>query len=292
MSKFKGKVAVVTGAASGIGRALALDLAGRGAKLALSDVNAEGLEETAKLARDKGAEVHTQLLDVGDEAAVNAYAKAVKAHFGVVHQLYNNAGITRGSREFVDMNPADFDGIMRVNFFGVLYGTRAFLPFLIESGDGAVVNISSLNGLMAQPGLTAYCSSKFAVRGFTEALRSEMIVYGQKVQVVAVHPGGVRTNIANAAIPSEGEVSSEEMEIAKKRARFYNKKLLKMPAEKAAKIILNGVARGRNRIVITTLAILIDYLVRLLPSSYVGIVARESKKQMRQAGLMHKKPAA
>ena len=285
MKKFKGKVAVVTGAASGIGRALALDLAKRGARLALSDVNETGLDETARQARALGAEAHAAPLNVADEAAVQAYANAIRSQFGVVHQLYNNAGVTTGAREFLDMRSAHFEQTMNVNFWGVVYCTRALLPDLIASGDGALVNISSLNGLMAQAGLTAYCSSKFAVRGFTEAVRSEMLLEKLPVQVVSVHPGGVKTGIAANGVPPEGEISAEDREAALKRAEFYNNKLLKMPAERAAAIILNGVERGRSRIVITSLAVAVDKLVRMMPEKYVPIVTNDMRRRMAKAGL-------
>jgi hypothetical protein len=203
-SGINGKVAVVTGAASGIGRALAYELARRGARLAISDIDDVGLAETAKHARVIGAKVHEQHLDVTDRAAVLAYADTVADEFGAVHLLINNAGIAF-TGDIEEMTFEQIERVMDVDFWGVVNGTKAFLPYLIESGDGHVVNISSLFGLLAVPGQSAYNAAKFAVRGFTEALRQEMIVSGHPVQVTCVHPGGIKTAIARNAGAVEGD---------------------------------------------------------------------------------------
>ena len=192
MSTVRRKVCVVTGAGSGIGRALAGELARRGARLALCDVDEAALEQTAALV---GGEVHTQRLDVADRHAVVAYADAVAQRFAVVHQVYNNAGIAF-SRSVLESDWADYERVLAVNLWGVIHGTKAFLPHLIASGDGHVVNVSSLNGILAQPGMSHYCTSKFGVRGFTEALRMELARDRHPVRATVVHPGGVRTNIA------------------------------------------------------------------------------------------------
>jgi len=278
MTSFRDKVAAVTGAGSGIGRALALGLGARGAKLALSDVNPTGLAETEALGGARGFEVDAAVLDVADAAAFETYARAVKAKFGAVHQLYNNAGITTGSTDFLAMRPRDFDQILQVNYRGVVNATRALLPLLIESGAGALVNISSLNGLMAQAKLSAYCASKFAVRGFTEAIRTEMLLAGHPVQVVVVHPGGVKTNIANSGLAPDIELTPEERAQAERRIRFYNEKLLTMAPEEAARLILDGVAKGRSRIVITRTALWLDRLIRLTPERYPRRVAALQKR--------------
>lgn len=193
---FKDRVAVVTGAGSGIGRALALGLAERGAHLALSDIERDPVHETARLASEKGVEAITDTLDVTDATAFAAYADKVLERFGRVNQLYNNAGISSGNDPFAEMPADHFDRVMAVNLGGVATGTRLFLPHLIASGDGHLVTISSLNGLMAQPHMSPYVTSKFAVRGLTEAIRQEMIADGHPVEVTVVHPGGVATQIA------------------------------------------------------------------------------------------------
>jgi NAD(P)-dependent dehydrogenase (short-subunit alcohol dehydrogenase family) len=278
MSSVTGKVAVVTGAGSGIGRALAFELAKRGARLALSDVNEPALAGTADRAGALGAEVHTARLDVGDRAAVVAHAEAVAGHFGVVHQVYNNAGISGGGRTVLDSEWEVYDRVLRVNLFGVIHGSKAFLPHLVASGDGHVVNISSLNGYLAQPSLSAYCTSKFGVRGFTETLRGEMLAAGHPVQVSVVHPGGVRTNIANASLQEAEELGLEVTEEQRARLRTYNEKLLRMPAEEAATIIVDGVEAGRPRILVGNDAKAVDRLVRYLPRLYPQLLVRLERR--------------
>ncbi|MFF8401224.1 SDR family NAD(P)-dependent oxidoreductase [Streptomyces sp. NPDC014846] len=268
MSSVRGKVAAVTGAGSGIGRHLAFELAKRGARLAVSDVDDLGLDETADRAKALGAEVHTAHLDVSDRAAVEAYTATVAEHFGVVHQIYNNAGIAGGGQSVLDAEWELYDRTLAVNLFGVIHGTKAFLPHLIASGDGHVVNVSSLNGYLAQPTLSAYCASKFGVRGFTEALRTEMLAGRHPVQVSVVHPGGVKTNIANAALEQARARGLAPTRQQLERARVYNEKLLKMPAEQAARIIVDGVEAGRPRIRVGADAKIVDRLVRLVPGRY------------------------
>jgi NADP-dependent 3-hydroxy acid dehydrogenase YdfG len=265
MSQFEGKVAVITGAGSGIGRALALNLAGKSVRLALSDIDAEGLAETVRRAEALGAQVKADRLNVAEREAVLAYADEVVAHFGAVHQVYNNAGIAHhGDVEATEFK--DFERIMDVDFWGVVNGTKAFLPHVIASGDGHIVNISSLFGLIAVPGQSAYNAAKFAVRGFTEALRQEMLVAGHPVKVTCVHPGGIKTAVARNATVCEGEDAATV-------AEFFDKRLALHSPEMAARTIVDGVANGRARVVIGWEAKVLDGLARVGGSAYQRIIA-------------------
>ncbi|MEB3371402.1 SDR family NAD(P)-dependent oxidoreductase [Saccharopolyspora mangrovi] len=280
MSEVRGKVAVVTGAGSGIGREIAFELARRGARLAVSDVDELGLADTVDRLHALGAQVHSAGLDVSDRQAVEAYAASVAAHFGVVHQVYNNAGIAAGGA-VADNDWETYERVLGVNLFGVIHGSKAFLPHLIASGDGHLVNVSSLNGIMGQPRSTAYCASKFGVRGFTESLRGEMLLAGHPVKVTVVHPGGVRTNIASAGLADarrRGEVTPED----EARVRTYNEKLLKMPPLQAARIVVDGVEAGKERVLVGNDAKLVDLMVRLLPRIYPALAAKFERRRFPQ----------
>jgi NADP-dependent 3-hydroxy acid dehydrogenase YdfG len=265
MNPFAGKVAVITGAGSGIGRALAVNLAKKGAKLALSDIDTEGLAETVRQAEALGATVKSDRLNVAEREAVLAYADAVVAHFGEVHQIYNNAGIAyNGDVENSEFK--DIERIMDVDFWGVVNGTKAFLPHVITSGDGHIINISSLFGLIAVPGQSAYNAAKFAVRGFTEALRQEMLVAEHPVRVTCVHPGGIKTAVARNATVADGQN-------AQTFAEFFDKHLALHSPEMAAETIIDGVRKGRARVVIGWEAKALDVLARIIGSSYQRIIA-------------------
>lgn len=265
MSSFDGKVAVITGAGSGIGRALAVNLADRSARLALSDIDTEGLAETVRLARQRGAQVKSDRLDVTEREAVLAYAEDVVAHFGAVNQVYNNAGIVHNGN--VDKSEfKDIERVMDVDFWGVVNGTKAFLPHVIASGDGNIVNISSLFGLIAVPGQSAYNAAKFAVRGFTEALRQEMLIARHPVKVTCVHPGGIKTAVCRNGTVADGEDQQTF-------ADFFDTRLAWHSPEMAARTIVNGVAKGRARVVIGWEAKALDLLARILGSSYQRVVA-------------------
>ena len=277
MSSLNGKVAVVTGAGSGIGRALAVELCRRGARLAISDVDAEGLGATAEMLAAAGQNAHEAILDVSERDAVHEYASNVVRQFGVNHQIYNNAGIASG-RKIVDAPYEIYDRVLGVNLWGVIHGTKAFLPHLIASGDGHVINISSLNGYMAQGELSAYCTSKFGVRGFTESLRVEMLRDRKPVRVTCVHPGGIKTNIArNGLAHANGfgiEVTARDRELVD----LYTQKLLRMDAGRCATIILDGVEAGKPRVRVGNDARAVDWLVRLLPSRYPRVVAKVERR--------------
>src|SRR3954454_2264659 len=223
MDGFAGKVAVVTGAGSGIGQALAIELARSGASMAISDVDTEGLAVTEERLKAIGAPVKADRLDVTEREAFELYADAVKEHFGKVNQIYNNAAIAfAGDIEVSQFK--DIERVMDVDYWGVVNGTKVFLPHLIASGDGHVVNVSSVFGLLAVPGQGAYNAAKFAVRGFTEALRQEMLVAGHPVKVTCVHPGGIKTAIARNA----GAVESQDQRAL---ADFFDHKLAKTTAD-------------------------------------------------------------
>jgi NADP-dependent 3-hydroxy acid dehydrogenase YdfG len=260
MQGFAGKVAVVTGAGSGIGQALAIELARSGAKVAISDVDTEGLAQTEEKLKAIGAPVKADRLDVTEREAFLAYADAVAEHFGKVNQIYNNAGIAfTGDVEVSQFK--DIERVMDVDFWGVVNGTKAFLPHLIASGDGHVINVSSVFGLFSVPGQAAYNAAKFAVRGFTEALRQEMALARHPVAVTTVHPGGIQTAIARNATAAEG-LDPEQL------AKLFDKRLARTSPERAAKVILDAVRKKKARVLVGTDAKLLDVMVRVAGPYY------------------------
>lgn len=259
-----GKTVVISGAGGGIGRALAVDAAGRGARLALSDVDERGLTESAALARAAGAsDVATARVDVTDRDAVHAWADEVAAEFGAIHLVIANAGITHiGS--VLESSYEDLHKVVDVDFWGVVHCTKEFLPHLIASGDGHLANISSLFALMASPFQSSYCASKFAVQGFTESLAMELDMTGEPVDVTCVHPGGIKTSVARSA----GSSRDAENVVA-----LFDSVLARHSAEKAAKIILDGVVRHRRRVLIGDEAYFMDVMTRVMPARYQRMVA-------------------
>jgi NADP-dependent 3-hydroxy acid dehydrogenase YdfG len=272
MTGVKGKVVVITGAGSGIGRALACDFARRGASLAISDVDTTGLAQTAKQVRVIGAKVHETRLDVTDRAAVLGYADEVVGEFGTVNIVVNNAGIAF-TGDVEKMSFEQIERVMDVDFWGVVNGTKAFLPHLIASGDGHVINISSLFGILSMPGQSAYNAAKFAVRGFTEALREEMLINGHPVRVTCVHPGGIKTAIARNAGAVDGEDAAQ-------LAAFFDAKLAKTSPESAAKTIIRAMIGNRPRSVVGWDAKVLDLLVRVTGPGYQRLVAIGARRMM------------
>lgn len=260
---FHGKLCVITGAASGIGRAVALDLARRGAALALSDVNEAGLEETrALIGQVPSNRIRTDRLDVADGAAIERYAAMVKESLGDADYVFNIAGLTRVGR-FEETPLSSVEKIMDVNFWGVVRMTKAFLPQLIAT-KGGVVNISSLFGFIGYAGQAHYCASKFAVRGFSETIAAELAEKG--VRVTSVHPGGVDTAIARSA---EIDALPADIKDAKEIGERFKKAAITTP-ERAAAIILEGAAKGKRRVVVGRDAKLISFVQRLFPESYAA----------------------
>ena len=272
MDGFAGKVAVITGAGSGIGQALALELGRSGAKLAISDVNLDGLAETEQQLKAIGVEVKADRLDVTEREAFLLYADAVKEHFGKVNQIYNNAGIAYTGD--IEVTPfKDIERVMDVDYWGVVNGTKAFLPHLIASGDGHVVNVSSVFGLFSMPGQAAYNAAKFAVRGFTEALRQEMMLARHPVAVTTVHPGGIKTAIARNATAAEG-LDTEKL------AKMFDKRLAHTSPERAARIILEAVRKKHARVLVGPDAKILDIVVRLTGSGYQRLFANVTRLVM------------
>jgi len=277
MKGFRGRVAAVTGAGSGIGRALARDLAGQGCGLALADVDEAGLAATAGMLESSGVRVTTTVLDVADEAAVYAWADKTVADHGRVNLVVNNAGVAL-SGTVPALGIDDYRWIMDINFWGVLYGTKAFLPHLEASGEGHVVNISSVFGLSAQPLMSGYNASKYAVRGFTESLRQDLELTRSCVSATCVHPGGIKTNIAKAA-RMDPSVEAALGQTSDRATREFERSFITTP-EKAAATILRGVRHNRRRVLIGPDAAALDLLVRAVPAGYqravVEVVRRRS----------------
>jgi len=273
MKNFNNKVAAITGAGSGIGQQLAVLLAKQGCHLALSDVNEQGLLKTLELIKDTGVRATLDKVNVANLEEVSTWAEKVEQDHGSINMIFNNAGVALGST----VEGASYDElewIVGINFWGVVYGTKEFLPRIKKTGDGHVVNISSLFGLTAQPTQSAYNATKFAVRGFTESLRQELDIENCGVSALCVHPGGIRTNIANAAKMND---SLRALGMSpEKSARSFNK-LLRCPPEEAARQILEAVQKDKRRLLIGNDAKAIDLIQRILPTGYQKVTAFATK---------------
>ncbi|MBV9890742.1 MAG: SDR family NAD(P)-dependent oxidoreductase [Rhizobacter sp.] len=264
--QLRGRVAVVTGAGGGIGRAVALALARRGAQLALVDIDGEGLDAVAETAGALGVRALGHRLDVTDRDAVAALPEQVRTQLGRIDVLVNNAGVALGGT-FEQVRPEDFDWLMAINFDAVVRMTRAFLPLLQTSDDARIVNVSSIYGIVAPAGQTAYAASKFAVRGFSNALRHELD--GSRVGVTVVHPGGVATAIARSARVAPGV---DPGEVARRVAAAQRK--LRMPPERAGEIIVRAIERRRARVLVGADAVVVALLERIAPVGYWRVLRR------------------
>jgi len=272
----RGGVAVITGAGSGIGAALANKLARRGMHLALVDLNAAGLEATAAQSRAAGVTVSTHAMDVADHAAVAALPAAVLDKHGRVSALVNNAGVALGG-QFDQVDAEDFDWLMAINFGATVRLTRAFLPVLARESAAQLVNVSSIFGIIAPPGQTAYSASKFAVRGFSESLRHELEAAGSPVGVTLVHPGGVRTSISENARLAKG---LDTAEVARERANWRS--LLALDPASAAEQIAVAIERREPRVLVGKDAKAAALVQRLFPVSYWKHVARDIARRVKR----------
>ena len=268
MNEFLGKVAVITGAGSGIGRALAVSLAQQGCNLALADINTESLEQTQVILDsdlfDGSVQVTLHTVDVSQWSDVQALAESVKEQHGRVNLLINNAGVGLGSL-FKDASLDDMRWVMDINYWGVVYGCKAFLPLIKKTGGSTIVNVSSVFGLVTVPMSTAYCSSKFAVRGFSDALRHEVGYMGSDIKVACAFPSGIKTAIAQnskVTLHTKSKTSVEQQK-ANMEAHFL------ITPDQAATDILNGVRKGKSRIKVGKGSTLMDLASRLFPVNYI-----------------------
>ena len=279
MKRFDGRVAAITGAGSGIGRALAVELAGRGAHLALSDVDEIGLAETVARCEGTAVKVTSHRVDVADRDAVYAWADRVVDEHGRVNLVVNNAGVALGATVEA-MSYDDFEWLMGINFWGVVHGTKAFLPHLKAAGEGHVVNLSSVFGLISLPSQSAYNAAKCGVRSFTDALRMELEIERCGVSATTVHPGGIKTNIArNARIDD----SVAPLQGGEARVDDFDRVALTTP-EKAARQILAAVERNRRRALIGPDAKVLDLVARLPAGVYQRVLVAGARRQVRRSG--------
>ena len=273
MKNFKNKVAAITGAGSGMGQQLAILLAKAGCHLSISDVNEKGLADTVELVKSYNVRVTSKKVNVAKVEEMRAWAEETVQNHGSVNMIFNNAGVALGST-VEGATYEELEWIMNINFWGVVYGTKEFLPYIKKTGDGHIINISSLFGLTAQPTQSAYNATKFAVRRFTESLRQELDLEHCGVSALCVHPGGIRTNIANDARMSDS-IRTIGMN-PEKSAKAFNK-LLRKPAVEAAQEMLDAVLKDQRRLLIGNDAKVLDLVQRILPTGYQKITAYATK---------------
>ena len=256
MESFKGKIVVITGAGSGIGKSLALEFGKLGAKLALNDYNHEGLSETCQILQKDGYDqIYFETFDVSDNNDFLRFAENIKNKWGNAHVIINNAGIAGGTKPSFITPLSEYKKVMEINFFGVLNGTKAFLPQLVANNEGAIVNLSSVMGLIGYPSLSDYCASKFAIRGYTESLALEF--HSSPISIHCVHPGGINTNINESKL--NNDVNNDRIA----------RKLLITPPELMAKRIIKGIVRSEPRIVFGNQTNPVR-LVSLLPKKFAN----------------------
>jgi short-subunit dehydrogenase len=264
MKQLRDRTAVVTGAGSGIGRAVSLLLAREGCRLAIADINRAGLEETKQQIEALGRPVSLHVVDVSSKTRMQEFVREVVDAHGAVHVVINNAGVAV-AKSFEDHTIEDFEWLMGINFWGVVYGCKYFLPELQKSDEAHIVNISSLFGLVGVPLQTSYCASKFAVRGFSEALRIELS--GSRVGVSSVHPGGIATNIAAASRHND---NAEGSALHQRSVKLFKQM---MPASAAAARIVNGIKKNKGRVLITRETYALDIAKRIAPNASTSLVA-------------------
>lgn len=274
--KITGKIAVVTGVGAGIGRALALALAEQCEALALSDIDPGKLAATVAACKKVGVKVYAEAFDVADRAAMDAFAANTIEALGKVDIMINNAGVALGPATMDELTIEDFEWVFGINLWGMIYGSTAFLPHLSKQPESALVNISSVFGLMGVSRQVPYCTTKFAIRGFTESLRMEAIDKYPGLQVISVHPGGIDTDIMRSSKWVQKITDSQ-----REQATQNFKSITRSSPEKAAKVILKGIRRNKGRVLIGPDARVVGFLTRFLPSKYIPIVGWRVRKELK-----------
>ena len=287
MKNLNGKVAVITGAGSGMGKELAIQLAAKGAKVALNDWNGENLQATVDIVKKNGGTVIAKRYDVANRAAVYAFKEEVLSEFRQVDIVINNAGIALPSYTVEEVDYDEFEKLMNINFWGVVYGTKAYLPHLQTRPEAVVANTSSIFGIMGFPTQGPYCAAKFAVKGFTESLRLELAKEESKVRTLSIHPGRIFTNIVRNVDHKEGTVTeAEKAEMAKQ----FDEGGDGTTAADAAKQIIQSIQKQKVRLLIGSDARFIDKLVRLMPTKYANMVLKRLGANEMENAIANSKP--